>query len=147
MHLSEMNEVTAFQWIMLGIAFLGFAMTWTTGVIALTRAVDAINNGTSDKINKETTAITAKLIAMTEKFSEDQKTQDHAFGEVGAAIRQKIADVEKEMHTIEIWGRDNYALKSEFMKATDSIRDDIKALGAEIRTDIRDLADKVANQQ
>lgn len=88
---------------------------------------------------------TAKAIGeLREQFLKDQKAQDHNFGEVGAAIRQYIANVEKEMHAIEIWGRDNFVLKSEFVKATDTIREDIKAMSAEIKTDIRELAAKVA---
>ena len=58
-------------------------------------------------------------------------------------MRQYIANVEKEMHQIEIWGRDNFVLKSEFVKATDSIRADIKAMAADIKADIRDLTTSV----
>jgi len=54
-------------------------------------------------------------------------------------MRQYIADVEKEVRKIEIYGRDNYVKKDEFEKATDSIRSDIKTLGSEIKNDIKDL--------
>ncbi|MGF6426500.1 hypothetical protein [Bradyrhizobium elkanii] len=73
------------------------------------------------------------------KFEGDQRTQDHNFGEVGAAMRQYIADVEKKVREVEIYGRDNYVKKDEFVRATDSIRADIKALGAEIKSDLKGM--------
>jgi hypothetical protein len=92
-------------------------------------------------IDEERDKIVAKLEELEEKFEQDQRTQDHNFGEVGAAMRQYIADVEKKVREVEIWGRDNYVQKSEFEKATDSIRSDIRAMGADIKADLRDRMD------
>lgn len=131
--------MTPFQWVTLILGALGFAATWTIGVIGITRAVESIKEYASTKISAETEKLSGKLSALSERFEEDQKTQDHNFGEVGAAMRQYIADVEKKVREIEIWGRDNYAMK-------DDVRDilkDIKDMRADIKSDFRDLNAKI----
>lgn len=127
---------------MLVIAVLGFVVTWTTGVIALTRAVERIKADTSEKVSQETDKIEERLAQMVQRFSEDQKRQDDRTGEMGAAIRQYAAGIEKEMHAIEIWGRDNYVLKSEFLKATDQLRSDIRGVGEDVKSVLRTLAER-----
>ncbi len=89
---------------------------------------------------EDTAAEIAKLRA---EFLADQKSQDHRFGEVGAAMRQYIANVEKEMHAIETWGRDHFVRKEDFLKATDKISDDIRSMAADIKSDFRDLNAKI----
>lgn len=134
-----MDQLTPFQWATLVLGFLGFAATWTGGVVAITSAVKKIQEDSSKRVTEETDKIGGKLQAMAERFSEDQKTQDHNFGEVGSAIRQYIADVEKKVREVEIWGRDNYAMK-------DDVRDilkDIKDMRADIKSDLRDLTAKI----
>jgi uncharacterized membrane protein len=131
--------MTPFQWATLILGALGFAATWTGGVIAITRAVNNIKEDSAEKVSDETGKISAKLQMMAERFDDDQKTQDHNFGEVGAAMRQYIADVEKKVREVEIWGRDNYAMK-------DDVRDilkDIKDMRADIKSDFRDLNAKI----
>lgn len=136
-------EATPYQWLALALGFLGFLVTWTGGIIGAFKAVSNIKEDTTEKIAAVELRIEEKVAELLEKFVDEQRVQDQRFGEVGAAMRQKIADVEKEMHAIEIWGRDNYVLKSEFIKATDQIRADIKAMGSEIKTDIKELTSKL----
>jgi hypothetical protein len=131
--------MTPFQWVTLILGALGFAATWTIGVIGITRAVESIKEYAASKISAETKEINVKLTALSERFDDDQKSQDHNFGEVGAAMRQYIADVEKKVREVEIWGRDNYAMK-------DDVRDilkDIKDMRADIKSDFRDLNAKI----
>jgi hypothetical protein len=131
--------VTEFQWATLILGMAGFLVTWTVHTIAITNAVKNIKADAAKNIIEETDKIGAKLTIMADKFSEDQKVQDHNFGEVGAAMRQYIADVEKKVREVEIWGRDNYAMK-------DDVRDilkDIKDMRADIKSDIRDLTKKI----
>ncbi len=126
------------------IAAAAFALNFIVQVVGGVWAVASIKADLTKQIGEEREETLKSIAGLREQFLKDQKAQDHNFGEVGAAMRQYIANVEKEMHAIEIWGRDNYVLKSEFAKATDSIREDIKAMAADIKTDIRDLASKVA---
>lgn len=126
------------------IAAAAFALNFIVQVVGGVWAVASIKADLTKQIGEEREETLKSIAGLREQFLKDQGAQDHNFGEVGAAMRQYIANVEKEMHAIEIWGRDNYVLKSEFAKATDSIREDIKAMAADIKTDIRDLASKVA---
>ena len=131
--------MTEFQWATLILGVLGFIVTWTGGVVAITNAVKNIKEYSAEKISDETDKISEKLVKMAAKFEHDQVTQDHNFGEVGAAMRQYIADVEKKVREVEIWGRDNYAMK-------DDVRDilkDIKDMRADIKSDFRDLNAKI----
>src|SRR6187402_2436974 len=124
--------MTTFQWATLILGSLGFAVTWTVGVVGVTKAVESIKTYATEKLGTE-------IEKLSNRFDEDQKTQDHNFGEVGAAMRQYIADVEKKVREVEIWGRDNYAMK-------DDVRDilkDIKDMRADIKSDFRDLNAKI----
>jgi len=124
--------MTTFQWATLILGALGFAVTWTVGVVGVTKAVESIKTYATEKLGTE-------IEKLSNRFDEDQKTQDHNFGEVGAAMRQYIADVEKKVREVEIWGRDNYAMK-------DDVRDilkDIKDMRADIKSDFRDLNAKI----
>jgi len=133
--------MTTYQWVTLGLGALGFLATWILGAFKLGRVVEQMRAAIKKDIDEERDKIVAKLEELEEKFEQDQRTQDHNFGEVGAAMRQYIADVEKKVREVEIWGRDNYVQKSEFEKATDSIRSDIRAMGADIKADLRDRMD------
>lgn len=131
--------MTLFQWCTLALGVLGFGATWTGGVVAITKAVNSIKEYAAEKITDETFKISERLAKAISKFEQDQETQDHNFGEVGAAMRQYIADVEKRVREVEIWGRDNYAMK-------DDVRDilkDIKDMRADIKSDFRDLTAKI----
>lgn len=125
------------------IAAAAFGLNFLVQIIGGVWAVANIKGDLTNKIGEEREETARSFADMREQFLKEQKTQDHNFGEVGAAMRQYIANVEKEMHQIEIWNRDNFVLKSEFTKATDSLREDIKAMAADIKTDIRDLAAKM----
>jgi hypothetical protein len=123
-----MQDVTAYQWIVLLLGAAGFIITWTRTTVTVTRAVDKIQMDTAEKISEETNKVTERLGKMMEQFEQDQRTQDNRFGEV---------------HQIEIWGRDNFVLKSDFMKATERLEHAIKDMAADIRTDMRTLASKI----
>ena len=134
---------TFFQWVGLLLGILGFGATWTMGVIGLTRAVENIKQDTTEKITAAGRVLTAQIEALRTEFFTEQKSQDHNFGEVGSAMRQYITNVEKEMHDIEIWGRDNFVLKDDFVKATDRLEKAITGMAADIKSDFRDLNKKI----
>jgi len=134
---------TGFQWAALILGVLGFGVTWTMGVVGLTRAVENIKQDTTEKVAAASKAFTAQIEALRGEFVSEQKAQDHNFGEVGSAMRQYIANVEKEMHEIEIWGRDNFVLKDDFVKATDRLEAAIINMAADIKTDLRGLTSKI----
>ncbi len=127
------------QWISPAIAVLGFLGTWIFGAFRLGRAVEQIQASIKKYIDDELKKVVEKIDEAESRFEDDQKTQDHRFGEVGAAMRQYIADVEKKVREVEIYGRDNYVKIPDFEKAIDRIGETMAAGFAEIKEDIRRL--------
>ena len=134
-HQQAVEAITFFQWVTLGLGVAGFLLTWTAMIISMTRAVGAIKDSTDEKITEETSKITERISKLATQFDEDQRTQDHNFGETALSIRQYVANVEKEMHQIEIWGRDNFVLKSDFLALMKRVEDSLSRLSSEIKTD------------
>lgn len=135
--------VTGFQWATLILGVVAFLITWTGLAIGWGRLIEAVKADTTEKVSVASKALTIKLDALRTEFFTEQRSQDHNFGEVGAAMREYISKVEKEMHEIEIWGRDNFVLKDDFVKATDRLEDAIKGMAADIKTDFRNLSNKI----
>lgn len=132
-----------YQWISLGVVILGFLGTRLFGAFRLGRAVEQMRAGVSEEIENERQKILDKIEALKADIDLDQKSQDRNFGEVGAAMRQYITDVEKKVREVELYGERHYVQKGEFEKATDSIRADIRAMGADIKSDLRELNSKI----
>jgi hypothetical protein len=123
--------------------------------------VGKIKQDISDKIAGEVLAREKALAEAVEsrtqefdkvrrEWAEAQKYQDSTVGEMGLSLRRYIEAVEKEMHKIELWGRDNYVQKPEL----ESVRSDIKTLGsevkqmlAEIKSDLKDDMKELKNRQ
>lgn len=102
-------------------------------------AVGKIRTDNAEKIAEAKLGFEERFSDLLERFSADQKTQDHNFGEVGAAMRQYIADVEKKVREVEIWGRDNYVQKGDLKPMLDQLRSDFKEAVGEIKEDMRRL--------
>lgn len=134
--------MTTYQWVTLGLGALGFIGTWILGAFYLGRAVEQMRAAVKEYIDAERDKIIEKIEDLDKRFDADQKTQDHNFGEVGAAMRQYIADVEKKLREVEIYGRDNYVKIGDFEKAVDRLSADFRMAVAEIKDDIRDLMKK-----
>ena len=132
--------MTAYQWVTIGLIVLGNVITLAFGSFKLGRAVEQMKDALKDHFNTE-------LEELRNEFLASQKTQDHQFGEVGAAMRQYTADVEKKVREVEIWGRDHFVQKSEFERATDTIRQDIKDMSQSIKDDFKDLHTKIDGKQ
>lgn len=128
-----------YQWATLALGSLGFIGTWILGAFKLGSAVEQMRTSVRDEISADRAKFLDRLNALEDKFISDQKTQDHNFGEVGAAMRQYIADVEKKVREIEIYGRDNYVKIPDFEKALTKLSLDIKDAVAEIKGDIKDI--------
>jgi hypothetical protein len=92
-------------------------------------------------VGDERDKIIAVIEKLEDKFEESQRTQDHNYGEVGHAMREKISSVENKLREVEIWGRDNYVQKSEFEKATGRLEDAIEGLGTDIKGYLRERID------
>ena len=131
--------MTLYQWVTLGLGAFGFLSTWILGAFKIGRAVEQMRAGVREEIKQERDSIVEKIEALERRFDADQKTQDHNFGEVGAAMRQYIADVEKKVREVEIYGRDNYVKLPDFEKAIERLSADFRNAVGEIRDDIRDL--------
>lgn len=131
--------MTFYQWVTVGAIVAGFLGTWLIGAFTLGRAVEQMKASFKESIDAERDKIIERMESLEEKFLADQRTQDHNFGEVGAAMRQYIADVEKKVREVEIYGRDNYLKIPDFERAVERLSDDFKNAVGEIRNDIRDL--------
>lgn len=131
--------MTTYQWVTLGLGACGFLSTWILGAFKLGRTVEQMKAGVKEQIEEEREKIIAKIDAMETRFEADQKTQDHNFGEVGAAMRQYTADVEKKLREVEIYGRDNYVKIPDFEKAIDRLGETMQAAVADLKEDFRRL--------
>lgn len=135
--------MTNYQWVTIGLGALGFLITWTGMWFGAGRFVEQMRAEFKKHVGDERDKIVSEIKKIEKDFHESQRDQDHNFGEVGAAMRQYIANVENKVREVEIWGRDNYVQKSEFEKATDRLADTIKSMGADIKADIRQLNEKI----
>jgi hypothetical protein len=131
--------MTTYQWVMLGLGALGFIGTWILGAFKLGRVVEQMRAAVKEDIDEEREKIIAKIETMEARFEDDQKTQDRNFGEVGHAMREKIASVESKIREVEIYGRDNYVKIPDFEKAIDRLGETMTAGFTEIKEDIRRL--------
>lgn len=130
------------KWLPLALGALGFLMTWTGIWFGFGRAVEQLKAALKKEIEQERDKILNKIDELEEKFRDDQQSQDHRFGEVGAAMRQYIADVEKKVREVEIWGRDHFVQKEDLKSMLDQLRSDFKEAVGEIKEDIRQLLGK-----
>lgn len=135
--------MTTYQWATIALGALGFLITWTGMWFGAGRFVEQMRAEFKKHVGDEREKIVSEIKKIEKDFHESQRDQDHNFGEVGAAMRQYIANVENKVREVEIWGRDNYVQKSEFEKATDRLADAIKSMGADIKADIRELNAKI----
>lgn len=131
--------MTFYQWVTIGAIAAGFLGTWLIGAFTLGRAVEQMKAGFKFEIDKERDRILAKIGELEEKFTADQRAQDHNFGEVGMAMRQYTADVEKKLREVEIYGRDHYVKIPDFEKAIDRMGETIRDAVAEIKKDMRQI--------
>lgn len=129
---------------------LGFVVTCGAMLVAITRGVESIKTDTTKKIagevlartkalSDEAAARTAMLETIRREFEASQSSQDHNFGEVNAAMREKIAQVEEKVFKFELWTRDNFAGKEDVR----DILKDIKDMRSEIKADFRHLSAKI----
>ena len=128
-----------YPWISIGIVILGFVVQGFFGSFRLGQAVGEVKAALKKQIDEERDKIFEKIEQLEAKFDADQRAQDHNFGEVGAAMRQYTADVEKKLREVEIYGRDNYVKIPDFEKAIDRLGDTMNAAVAEIKADMRRL--------
>lgn len=120
---------------------IGFLITWTGMWFGAGRFVEQIRAEFRKHIGDERDKIVSEIKELEDKFEDSQRSQDHNFGEVGAAMRQYIADIEKKVREVEIWGRDNYVQKGEFEKATDRLESAIKEMGTDIKDELKERLD------
>lgn len=131
--------MTIYQWVTLGLGALGFIGTWVLGAFKLGRAVEQMRTGVREEIEEEREKLIAKIDEIESRFDEDQKTQDQRYGEVGHAMREKIASVENKLREVEIYGRDHYVKIPDFEKAVDRLSETMAKGFDEIKKDIRSL--------
>jgi Sec-independent protein translocase protein TatA len=128
-----------YPWISVGVVILGFIGQGFFGSFRLGRAVGELKSALKQQIDDERDKILAEIKRLETKFADEQRTQDHNFGEVGHAMREKIATVENKLREVEIYGRDNYVKIPDFERAIERLSADFKSGLGELRDDIRDL--------
>ena len=133
------------DWMPLGLGVLGFITTWVLGAFKLGRAVEQMRAGVREEIEEDREKIIAKIEQLETKFDDEQTSQDHRFGEVGAAMRQYMADIEKKLREVEIYGRDHYVKIPDFEKAIDRIGATFTAAINELKEDMRRILKPPAN--
>lgn len=129
--------MTIYQWVTLGLGALGFIGTWILMAFKLGQAVEQMKASVKEQIDDEREKIIDKIDELERRFADEQKAQDHNFGEVGAAMRQYTADVEKKLREVEIYGRDNYVKIPDFEKAIDRMGETFEKAVAELKEDMR----------
>lgn len=128
-----------YPWISVGVVILGFVAQGLFGSFRLGQAVGELKAALKKQIDDERDKIVDKIGELERRFDADQKTQDHNFGEVGHAMREKIASVENKLREVEIYGRDNYVKIPDFERAIERLSADFKTAVGEIKDDIREL--------
>ncbi len=128
-----------YPWISVGVVILGFIGQGLFGSFRLGQAVGELKAALKKQIDDERDKIIEKLADLEKRFEADQKTQDHNFGEVGHAMREKIASVENKLREVEIYGRDNYVKIPDFERAIERLSADFKTGLGDLRDDIREL--------
>jgi hypothetical protein len=128
-----------YPWISVGVVILGFIGQGLFGSFRLGQAVGELKAALKKQIDDERDKIIEKIADLEKRFEADQKTQDQRFGEVGHAMREKIASVENKVRDVEIYGRDNYVKIPDFERAIERLSADFKTGFSEIRDDIREL--------
>jgi len=131
--------MTTFEWAMVSISAAGFLVTVGGVIGACVWAVGKIREGTIEQIKEERIQRADAIHKAMARFDEAQQTQDHNFGEVGLSLRRFIEQIEQKVYQVELWGRDNYALKHDVA----DVRKDIKEMRAEIKTDMTELGRKI----
>ncbi|HEY8751601.1 MAG TPA: hypothetical protein VIM11_26705 [Tepidisphaeraceae bacterium] len=131
--------MTTFEWTMVSISAAGFFVTVGGVIGACVWAVAKVRQSTIEHIADERAQRTVAIQHAMAKFDETQDEQNHNFGEVGLSLRRFIEQIETKVHEVEIWGRDNYALKHDVA----DVRKDIKEMRMEIVTDIKELGRKI----
>lgn len=126
-------------WILIILGSLGFFLTWGLNTFQAGRSVENMRSALKEELENK---LDEDLGGLREDFAEHIKTQEHRFGETGAALREKISQVEKHLREVEIWGRDHYVQKIDMRELIDQMRADFKDAVTEIRKDIRTLSDK-----
>lgn len=149
--------MTTFQYWMIALTCVGILISAGGIIAACVWAVATIKNDVTEKIAEERLRTDTVMEAerenasrtmqeMMNKFAAEQKAQDHNTGEMGSALRQHIANVEKKMHEVEIWGRDNYALKNDVAESIKGLRDDVRDMRSDLKDDFKQLSAKIDNK-
>jgi hypothetical protein len=110
------GDVTIYQWFTLGLGALGFLLTWTGMVISVTRAVNKIK----------------------EDIEQEQRTKDDQALTTMQTMRDRLS-------SIELFGRDNYVLKRDFLDALQKVETTLIRTTDDIKKDIRSLGNQLSS--
>lgn len=120
-------------------------------LIAVGRGFESLKAFIVQKVQSESDARAADLKElrdeMFKEIAKQRTSQDNIFREIATALRTYIENVEKEMHKIEIWNRDNYARKDDVERAFTSVREDIKDFRTEVTGSVGDIFTKISQIQ
>lgn len=131
--------MTGYQWATLALGAAGFMITWAGLWFGAGRFVEKIKAAVKKDIETERDKIVDRIEELERQFQDEQRSQDHNVGEMGAALRRHIETVHEKLREVEIWGRDNYLKIDDFEKAVERLSSDFRLAVNEIKTDIREL--------
>lgn len=135
--------MTAFEWGMLSVAIVTCLLTAGGILGGCVWAVGKIAQDIDKKLGKERAHTATLLTNHMAEIVREREAQERNTGELGLSLRRHIENVERKISEVEIWGRDNYALKDDVKESIGELRNDIRTMGADIKADIRTLSAKV----
>lgn len=135
--------MTTFEWGMLSATVVGLLFTAGSILGGCVWAVAKIKQETSGQIASERIHTVGLLASHAAEIARERETQDKIMGELGSSLRRHIETVDRKISEVEIWGRDNYALKNDVKESISELRDDIRTLGVDIKADLRTISAKV----
>lgn len=117
------------DWTLIILGSLGFLVTWTMNVISVTRAINRVKTDTKDTLDNELKVFDKRLTEAAEKRDDEQRKQD------------------LRIHTAELFVRDNYVLKQDFLGALQKLENMLTKTTDEIKRDINDLANRLLHRK
>jgi hypothetical protein len=120
-----LSDVTTYQWSALVLGGLGFLVTWTAMVINTTRAVARIKDDVTMQMDHEIDRLAKRMDEATTKRDAE------------------ILDVRSSMAKVELFGRDNFVLKRDYLDGLQDVKSMLIRTTDDIKHDIRSLSEQI----
>lgn len=78
-----------------------------------------------------------------DEIRKDRDDTFEKFGESVAAVREKVNDVERLIRQVELWSRDNFVKREDFVNQLTALTRSIEGLSARVETNARYIESKI----